>query len=84
MKSIFTDKKTMPSDADLQNSLGETYDLWKILADYVHAKHLSAFDEWSFFAKLELEQFHNCSASCFTLQNHLNIIRQIFQRNFCI
>ena len=48
MKSIFTDKKAMPGDADLQSSLGETYDLWKILVDYVHFKYPSAFDEWSF------------------------------------
>ena len=48
MKSIFTDKKIMPSNADLQNSLGETCDLWQTLADYVHSKHSAAFDEWSY------------------------------------
>ena len=48
MKSIFTDKKTTPSDADLQISLGETYDLWKTIVDYVHSKYAAAFDEWNY------------------------------------
>ena len=48
MKSIFTDKANVPNDADLQNALGETYDLWQILADYVHEKYSAAFDEWNY------------------------------------
>ena len=48
MKSIFTDKANVPNDTDLQNALGETYDLWQILADYVHEKYSAAFDEWNY------------------------------------
>jgi hypothetical protein len=48
MQSIFTNKANVPNDANLQSALGETYDLWQIIADYVHSKHSAAFDEWNY------------------------------------
>ena len=47
MISIFTDKNKLPNDNDLKKSLGETYELWQLIKDYVISKYPKGFDEWS-------------------------------------
>ncbi len=47
-KSIFTEKKTIPDDAALMNSLGETYNFGQTIANYVHLKYTAATDEWNY------------------------------------
>jgi len=46
--SIFTDKKTVPSDKDLADSLGKLNDLWISIKQYVHLKYPAAIDEWNY------------------------------------
>jgi hypothetical protein len=46
--SVFTDKKNIPNTDDLIDKLGNTYQLWQLLADYVHLKYPTALDEWNF------------------------------------
>lgn len=48
MKSIFTDKQTEPSAADLENALGNTYSLWKELAAYTKEMYPNAIEKWHF------------------------------------
>ena len=47
-KSLFTDKKTLPDESDLEDSLGESYHLWQIVKEYVHLKYPGALDEWNY------------------------------------
>jgi hypothetical protein len=47
MKSIFTDKDKLPNDNDLKESLGDTYQLWQLIKDYVISKYPKGFEEWS-------------------------------------
>jgi len=47
-KSLFTDKKSVPTDTDLVEPLGELYDLWQSLKLYVHLKYPAAVDEWNY------------------------------------
>src|ERR1035437_3378351 len=47
MESIFTDKNKLPNDNDLKESLGDTYQLWQLIKDYVISKYPSGFEEWS-------------------------------------
>ena len=47
MKSIFTDKNKLPNDNDLKESLGDTYQLWQLIKDYVISKYPKGFEEWS-------------------------------------
>lgn len=47
MKSIFTDSNKLPDNNDLKESLGETYELWQLLKDYVISKYPKGFEEWS-------------------------------------
>lgn len=47
-KSIFTDKKVMPDETDLMNSLNATYDLWQHLREYVFLKYPGAVAEWNY------------------------------------
>ena len=47
MKSIFTDKNKLPNDNDLKKSLGDTYQLWQLIKDYVISKYPKGFEEWS-------------------------------------
>lgn len=47
-KSIFIDKKTVPNDTDLADSLGELHDLWHSIKEYVHLKYPGAVDEWNY------------------------------------
>jgi hypothetical protein len=46
--SIFVDKKMIPTNENLKESLNGTYDLWKDLTGYVHLKYPSAVDEWKY------------------------------------
>jgi hypothetical protein len=48
MKSIFTDKDKLPNDNDLKESLGDTYQLWQLIKDYVILKYPKGLEEWSF------------------------------------
>jgi len=45
--SIFPDKTIRPTDADLKNALGKTYDLWIALRNFVFDKYPTAFEEWN-------------------------------------
>lgn len=48
MQSIFTDKNNQPKHTDLETALGNTYMLWKELADYVSACYPEGIEEWSY------------------------------------
>ena len=47
-KSTFTDKNTTPSNDDLKESLGGTYQLWQLIKDYVISKYPKGFEEWNY------------------------------------
>jgi hypothetical protein len=47
MKSIFTDKNKIPDDDDLKKSLGDTYQLWQTIKDYVILKYPKGFESWN-------------------------------------
>jgi hypothetical protein len=47
-KNIFTDKKEIPDDKKLAESLGNVYPLWNLIKDYAHLKYPKAMDEWHF------------------------------------
>jgi hypothetical protein len=47
MESIFTDKNKQPDNNDLKESLGDTYQLWQLIKDYVFSKYANGFEEWS-------------------------------------
>jgi hypothetical protein len=46
MESIFTDKNRQPTDNDLKLSLGDTYQLWQLIMEYVILKYPKGFEEW--------------------------------------
>jgi hypothetical protein len=48
MKSIFTDKNKLPGNNDLKESLGDTYQFWYLIRDYVILKYPKGFEEWSY------------------------------------
>lgn len=48
MKSIFTQKAKKPNDADLKKALGDTFELWQILASYAKKAYPDAVEEWKF------------------------------------
>ncbi len=47
MKSIFTDETKLPDDNDLKESLGDTYQLWQLIKEYVISKYPGGFEEWN-------------------------------------
>jgi hypothetical protein len=47
-KSIFTDKTKLPGDNDLIERLGETFQFWNLIKDYVHLKYPKAIDLWNY------------------------------------
>jgi hypothetical protein len=47
-KSIFTDKTKIPTENDLKNSLGDAFNVWKIIKDYTYSKYPEAFEEWNY------------------------------------
>ncbi|ESU18645.1 hypothetical protein FCR2A7T_27350 [Flavobacterium cauense R2A-7] len=48
MKSIFTDKTKEPSEEDLQQVLGETFMLWKSLAEFTKQSYPKYIEYWHF------------------------------------
>jgi hypothetical protein len=47
-KSIFTEKKKLPGNKDLVDSLGDSCFLWQLIREYVHLKYPNALDEWNY------------------------------------
>jgi hypothetical protein len=47
MQSIFTDKNKPPSNKDLKEALGDTFQLWQSIKDYVFSKYPKGVEEWS-------------------------------------
>lgn len=48
MKSIFVDKNIKPTNKDLENGLGETFQIWKSLEDFTKTNYPNATCEWNF------------------------------------
>lgn len=48
MKSIFTDKKITPTEAQLKTALGETYDYWQMLSNYTLSLYPKAVTQWHY------------------------------------
>jgi hypothetical protein len=48
MKSIFTDKATIPTQKDLEIALGVTYNIWQHLSDFTKKQYPDAIEEWNF------------------------------------
>ncbi|MDD4967857.1 MAG: DUF3788 domain-containing protein [Paludibacter sp.] len=46
--SIFMDKKSLPTNDELQEALVGTHEVWKSIEAYVHLKYPGALDEWSY------------------------------------
>ncbi|MBK8626490.1 MAG: DUF3788 domain-containing protein [Saprospiraceae bacterium] len=46
--SIFRDKKITPSDKDLLEKLGATFDLWKQIQNFVLIKYPKGIPEWNY------------------------------------
>jgi len=49
--SVFMDKSQTPDDKSLKNTIGNNYDLWHQLRDFVFEKYPKAFEEWNFLGK---------------------------------
>ena len=48
MKSIFTDKATIPTQKDLEIALGNTCNIWQYLSDFTKKQYPEAIEEWNF------------------------------------
>nr|WP_294776246.1 DUF3788 family protein [uncultured Flavobacterium sp.] len=48
MKSIFTNKNEIPTEAQLQKALGNTYDYWQLFAEHTLKLYPKAVSEWHF------------------------------------
>lgn len=48
MKSVFTDKKSVPTDKDLRHALGETVGIWKSIAAFTKKTYPAAVEAWHF------------------------------------
>ena len=48
MKSIFTQKSEIPTVAQLQEALGDTYVYWQTFAEHTKKLYPEATEEWSF------------------------------------
>ena len=48
MKSIFSDKNKTPATNDLIKSLGDTYQFWQVIFDYVILKYPKGVEEWNY------------------------------------
>ena len=48
MKSIFTQKSEIPTEAALQEALGETYVYWQTFAEHTKKLYPEATEAWSF------------------------------------
>lgn len=53
MKSVFTDKTHEPTEADLKQALGNTFELWQELAAFTKKTNPDVFEEW----KMTSEKF---------------------------
>jgi Protein of unknown function (DUF3788) len=49
--SVFLDKLKVPTDAELKENIGNTYELWKQLRDFVFHVYPNATEEWNFPGK---------------------------------
>lgn len=48
MKSIFTDKNIKPTNENLREALGETFEFWMDFVDYTYQNYPAAIEEWNF------------------------------------
>jgi hypothetical protein len=48
MKSFFTDKKRIPTDAELKKALGATFGFWQSLATFTKNAYPKATEAWHF------------------------------------
>lgn len=46
--SVFTDKNIVPTEVDLSESLGQCYDLWQDIKEYVLLKYPKATAGWNY------------------------------------
>lgn len=46
--NIFFDKNNIPNNDNLKESLGDTYNLWILIKEYVILKYPNALEEWNF------------------------------------
>ena len=46
--SIFINKEAIPNNSDLTDALGDTYDIWQTIVDYVQLKYPNSVDEWNY------------------------------------
>lgn len=47
-KSVFTEKRKLPQEGEVEVALGETYVFWKEVVNYVHSLDGKLVDEWNF------------------------------------
>lgn len=48
MKSVFTQKAVMPTKGDLKKSLGDTFELWMMLAEFAKKSSPGSVEEWKY------------------------------------
>jgi hypothetical protein len=48
MKSVFTDKATIPTEKDLEIALGITCNIWQHLSGFTKKQYPDAIEEWNF------------------------------------
>jgi hypothetical protein len=48
MKSVFTDKATIPTENDLKIALSATYNIWQHLSDFTKKQYPNTIEEWNF------------------------------------
>ncbi len=41
-------KDSVPDEAEISESLGRTFEIWKALVDFTHLKYPNFIDEWSY------------------------------------
>ncbi|MFZ4549986.1 MAG: DUF3788 family protein, partial [Bacteroidales bacterium] len=44
----FMNKDSFPDEAEISESLGRTFEIWKALMDFIHLKYPNFIDEWSY------------------------------------
>lgn len=49
--SIFTDKSKTPGTEDLELAIGQSFEWWKSIRDYVFEKYPAAVEEWNYPGK---------------------------------
>jgi hypothetical protein len=48
MKSIFMEKSTRPAAQDLEQALGETFEVWRALSAFAYRTSPGAVEEWNY------------------------------------